>query len=112
MAKYWGVALAVGSLALGGCSSTIFKPFDADKSSLSMDARQRTILSVERGTPTDPHRVVCAEPSPDALATIAASGGLSGGVSGLPHVPGSAEVATSFTSAEQAAMIGARNSTI
>ena len=83
MAKYWGVALAVGSIALGGCSSTIFKPFDADKGSVSMDARQRTILSVERGTPAESHRVVCAEPSPDALATIAASAAVSGGVSGI-----------------------------
>ncbi len=112
MVRYWGVALAVGGLAMGGCSGTIFKPFDADKGSVSLDARQRTIISVERGTPPETHRVVCAEPSPDALATIAASGGLSGGVSGIPQLPGSAEVATSFTSAEQAALIGARNSTI
>ena len=76
-----------------------------------MDARQRTILSVERGTPAESHRVVCAEPSPDALATIAASAAASGGVSGLPQLPGSAEIATSLTRAEQAAMIGARNST-
>ena len=110
--RFWGVALAVGSLTLGGCSSTIFKPFDADAGSVSMDARQRTILSVERGTPAEPHRIVCAEPSPDALATIAASGGLSAGVSGIPQLPGSAEVAASAARAEQAAMIGARNSTI
>jgi hypothetical protein len=112
MAKYWGVALAVGSVALAGCSSTIFKPFDADKGSVSMDARQRAIISVERGTPPETHRIVCAEPSPDALATIAASAAGSAGVSGIPEVPGSAELAASLTRAEQAAMIGARNSTI
>jgi hypothetical protein len=95
MARYRGVALAtVASLALGGCSSTIFKPFDADQGSVSMDARQRAILSVERGTPPDTHRIVCAEPSPDALATIAASAGLSGGISGITSgLPGKAELA-------------------
>jgi hypothetical protein len=112
VAKYWEVALVAGSVALGGCSSTIFKPFDADQGSVSLDARQRTIISVERGTPPESHRVVCAEPSPDALATMAASAAASAGVSGLPQLPGSAELASSFTSAEQAALIGARNSTI
>ena len=113
MIRYLGVALAIGSVALGGCNSVIFKQFDADKGSLSMDARQRTILSAERGTPSDPHRIVCAEPSPDALATIAASAGVSGGISGIiPQLPGSADLAASFASGEQAAMIGARNSTI
>jgi hypothetical protein len=110
-AKALGLCL-VSSVALTGCSGVIFKPFDADKGSLSMDARQRTIVSVERGTPPDTHRIICAEPSPDALATIAASGGLSGGVSGIPAVPGSVDLATSFSNAEQAAFIGARNSTI
>jgi hypothetical protein len=112
VSKYFGIALAIGSLAISGCTETIFKPFDADKGSVSMDARQRTILSVERGTQQEPHRIVCAEPSPDALATIAATAGLSAGVSGLPHFPGKAELASSFASGEQAAMIGARNSTI
>ena len=112
MIRHWGAALAIGSVALGGCSSTIFKRFDADQGSVSLDARQRTIISVERGTPPESHRVVCAEPSPDALATMAASAAASAGVSGLPQLPGSAEVASSFTSAEQAALIGARNSTI
>jgi hypothetical protein len=111
--KHWRVALAIGSVALGGCNSVIFEPFDADKGSLSMDARQRTILSVERGEPPGSHRIVCAEPSPDALATIAASAGVSGGISGIiPQLPGSADLAASFASGEQAAMIGARNSTI
>jgi hypothetical protein len=112
VSKYFGIALAIGSLAISGCSSTVFKPFDADKNSVSMDARQRTIVSVDRGTPGQPRRIVCAEPSPDALATIAASAAGSAGVSGIPQVPGSAEIAASMTSAEQAAMIGARNSTI
>jgi hypothetical protein len=110
--RYWDLALVIGSVALGGCSSTIFKPFDADQGSVSLDARQRTIISVERGTAAESHRVVCAEPSPDALATMAASAAASAGVSGLPQLPGSAELASSFTSAEQAALIGARNSTI
>ena len=112
MVKYWAIAAAIGSLAMTGCTETIFKPFDADKGSVSMDARQRAILSVERGTPREPHRIVCAEPSPDALATIAASAGLSGSLSGLPQFPGKAELASSFASGEQAGMIGARNSTI
>jgi hypothetical protein len=114
MARYWGAALAaIGGIALAGCSGTIFKPFDADRGSVSMDARQRAIISVERGTPPDSRRIVCAEPSPDALATIAASAGLSGGISGITSgLPGKAELASSFASGEQAAMIGARNSTI
>ncbi len=111
MAKSLGVLVALGSVVLGGCNSTFFKPFDADQGSVSMDARQRTILSVERGEPPETHRVVCAEPSPDAMATIAASAASSAGVSG-PQLPFAAELAASLTSAEQAAMIGARNSTI
>jgi hypothetical protein len=112
VAKHLGVVLAISSLALGGCSSAIFKPFDADQGSVSMDARQRTILSVQRSTPSGPQRIVCAEPSPDAIATIAASAAASGGLSELFGLPGSAQLATSFTSAEQAGLIGARNSTI
>ncbi|MFO1072942.1 MAG: hypothetical protein U1E17_09790 [Geminicoccaceae bacterium] len=98
---------------LAGCSSVIFERFDADQGSVSMDARQRTIVSVERGTGGEKHRVVCAEPSPDALATATASVGLSAGISGVPHLAGGGgQIAGQGMTAEQAAYIGMRNATI
>ena len=69
---------------LSGCAGgKIFEPYDADKTSVSMDARQRVILSVDRIGPDGvKRRIVCAEPSPDTIAAAAASADLSGGVSG------------------------------
>ena len=77
MVKYWAIAAAIGSLAMTGWTETIFKPFDADKGSVSMDARQRAILSVERDAArTAPDRLRRAQPG--RPADIAASAGLSG----------------------------------
>jgi hypothetical protein len=80
------LAMAVVALALGACS-TIHKPFAVDgkdAKSLALDAKQRAIVSVERrddgGAGTT--RVFCAEPAPDALVSIAASGGFDLDVAG------------------------------
>jgi hypothetical protein len=70
------VCAAVLSLSfLTGCANYIFKTFDIDQSneSLSLDAKQRIVLVTERGGKKGNRRVVCAEPSPDALSATAAS---------------------------------------
>src|SRR3954452_23210652 len=106
--------LALAGLALSGCTGTIFKKYDADQTSVSMDARQRVILSVDRVGPDGVRRrIVCAEPSPDTIAAAAASAGLSGGVSGIPQAATlAADVAGNAARSEQPAYIGARNATI
>jgi hypothetical protein len=100
--------LAVG--ALGACG-TIHKPFAVDGKdgrSLALDARQRAIVSVERrddgGKGTA--RVICAEPSPDALVSIAASGGLDADIAGR----GKAGARAALT--ESAMAMGRRTQTI
>src|SRR4051794_39125087 len=106
---------ALACVMLSGCAGgKIFEPYDADKTSVSMDARQRVILSVDRTGPDGvKRRIVCAEPSPDTIAAAAASAGLSGGVSGIPQAPTlAADVAGNAARSEQAAYIGARNATI
>jgi hypothetical protein len=106
---------ALASLMLSGCAGgKIFEPYNADQTSVSMDARQRVILSVDRtGADGVKRRIVCAEPSPDTIAAAAASAGLSGGVSGIPQAPTlSADLAANAAHSEQAAYIGARNATI
>ena len=106
---------ALACVMLSGCAGgKIFEPYDADKTSVSMDARQRVILSVDRVGPDGvKRRIVCAEPSPDTIAAAAASAGLSGGVSGIPEAPTlAADVAGNAARSEQAAYIGARNATI
>jgi hypothetical protein len=70
------VCAAVLSLSfLTGCANYIFKTFDIDQSneSLSLDAKQRVVLVTERGGKDRNRKVVCAEPSPDALSATAAS---------------------------------------
>jgi hypothetical protein len=70
------VCAAVLSLSfLTGCANYIFKTFDIDQSneSLSLDAKQRVVLVTERGGKDRNQKIVCAEPSPDALSAIAAS---------------------------------------
>jgi len=78
-------AIIVGFLG-SACSGTIFKKFSIDDSpatSVSLDARQRLILVTEKGgpvpekdgVPIHQHRVICAEPSPDAFMALVASGG-------------------------------------
>jgi len=70
------VCAAVLSLSfLTGCANYIFKTFDIDQSneSLSLDAKQRVVLVTQQGGKNRDQKIVCAEPSPDALSAIAAS---------------------------------------
>ena len=61
------VAVAGLALVLAGCEgSTIFKKFDIAETSLSLDAKQRIVISTDAGH----RRIICAEPSPDALVAI------------------------------------------
>lgn len=84
------VAVVLAVLALGACS-TIHKPFvidGKDAKSLALDAKQRAIVSVERRDDggSSATRVFCAEPAPDALVSLAASGGLDLDVAGKGKV--------------------------
>lgn len=108
-----GGALALISV-LGGCSGTIFKTYDIDETSLALDARQRTVISAPRPY-VDEHgrrRVVCAEPSPDAISALASSTEGSLSLAEFLGLQGSAGAAAKRQVAEQVAYIGARNSTI
>lgn len=68
--------LLIGSV-LTGCArlTTYNKAIDLDARSVSIDAKQRLIISKEG---LGDVRIVCAEPSPDALAVLGASGALTG----------------------------------
>jgi hypothetical protein len=86
------VCAAVLSLSfLTGCANYIFKTFDIDQSneSLSLDAKQRIVLVTERGGKDRNQKIVCAEPSPDALSATAASFSGSAAVT-IPTAQGSA----------------------
>jgi hypothetical protein len=112
-------ALVAGAALLAACNGTqeIFRPFNVDETSVSADAKQRVIISASRGTDGQTRRIVCAEPSPDAVSAIAASLGanlsakipvLQGGQALTPE----GQVALQYALAEQVAYIGVRNSTI
>lgn len=101
------------ALGLGGCSSTIHKRFsidDAPPKSLSLDAKQRLVLVTDKGGKNEKNReykrIVCAEPSPDALVGIAASGALEAAVA----TQGSGKIAASL--AEAIGELGERTPTI
>jgi hypothetical protein len=87
------------ALCLGGCSSTIHKRFSIDEappSSLSLDAKQRLFLVTDKGgRKGENKRVVCAEPRPDAVMGIAASGALKAAMADK----GSAKIAASLAEA-------------
>lgn len=75
------LSIVIISLLSAGCANFMsihhkFKPDEGD--SISIDAKQRVVFSVLKTFPNDVSwRAVCAEPSPDALAAISASSGLS-----------------------------------
>lgn len=104
-------ALACLPLFLAACDGgTIYKKGTlGDVQTLSIDARQRLIISGKRKS--DGVRVICAEPSPDALvaqaAVLAAQGNFTG-QSGAPSASGSAAVGFQ----ESAASIGLRTQSI
>lgn len=92
-----------------GCSSAVFEKFHVDTlppTSLSLDARQRVVLSTAKGGANHNEQIVCAEPSPDAIVSIAASG--------LLKVPVGEKnlVEMDARSAEAVAKLGTRTSTI
>ena len=67
-----GIALAMTATA--GCDGAIFRTFDIDAgNSLSIGARQRTVIVTTKGGVEGDRQVVCAEPSPDVFAVRAAS---------------------------------------
>lgn len=99
------IAVLFLAIFLAGCGSTIFKRWDATGTSVSVDAKQREILSI----PADHSRFICAEPSPDAL--VAASSAISAGLQGGQLLDGvQAGLAASLS--EVASNIGTRNATI
>jgi hypothetical protein len=101
--RNWACCL-VAPLVLGGCA---IKTFDSDQTSVATDAKQRVILSGMRLTPKGEHRrVVCAEPSPDAVVALAESGALKADVAGQ----GGGAISASM--AESVASLGRRTATI
>lgn len=110
------VLVVTCSAMLGGCASwtNYTAPIDLRKGSVSIDVKQRVVFSQERndittdGAKTTERKrtVVCAEPSPDALTVIGASGGLS-----LNSGKGQAANAA-LAIAEQGASIGLRTQSI
>jgi hypothetical protein len=80
-----------------------------DESSYSLDAKQRVVFSFAREDQQPGHRTsryICAEPSPDALSAIAASGALEAQVAGQGGGAASAGLN------EAVAAIGLRTQTI
>lgn len=107
--------LAFASFALAGCANlnTVFHRFTPDNGeSVAVDAKERVIISLKKtykGQGPDntdlEWRAVCAEPSPDALAAISASAGVSAEV--LQKA-----LSAALSTNESAASIGLRTQTI
>ena len=107
--KIPAVWMFLGCTLFSGCTSTIHKPLTIDSTpanSISLDGKQRMVIVTDRGGSKNNARVVCAEPSPDALVGIAASASAGLSVSGKA----SAELATSLAEAVQT--VGRRTQTI
>lgn len=89
--------LALSAIAVSGCSSTIFKKDDLGSFDLlSIDAKQRLVLT---GTRYDGRRVICTEPSPDALvatASYAASSFSNADDTNISAAAGTAEAVSSL----------------
>lgn len=107
-----GLAVA---LVCAGCANmnSVFRTFHVDeKESLSIDAKQRTVIvGVRAGwtdgsTTVDPKTVVCAEPSPDAFSVLGASFG------GSAAETQQLALKLAFATNEAGANIGLRTQTI
>ena len=103
--------------ALAGCSNYIFEEFDLDgrNTSKSIDVKQRVILVTKEGGKTRDRKIVCAEPSPDALSASAASAAGSSalnlpGTAGQPGGSGGGGLAVARN--ESAASIAIRTQTV
>jgi hypothetical protein len=97
------IVLSAASL-IASCTQPIHKTVDIDQGhGLSIDAKQRLILVTNDGP--DGNRVVCAEPSPDALTAQAAA---------ITAQGGTPEIGVGFGagSSEAAAAIGLRTQTV
>ncbi|MCH7945363.1 MAG: hypothetical protein IIC73_05030 [Armatimonadetes bacterium] len=101
------VLMVFCGLAVAGCASTIFETFDIQGKSLSLDAKQRIVVSTQKGDTNNPTRnIVCAEPSPDALVAISQAAGAQA------NIIGKGGGALSFSLTESAASMGIRTATI
>src|SRR6267142_1578183 len=110
------IRIGLGACLLGGLTAcgnfmAINKPFNVDDgTSISIDAKQRAIFTMKKrvtateGGPIE-WRVVCAEPSPDAITAISAASGATAETLKLA-------LSGSFGSQESAASIGLRTQTI
>jgi hypothetical protein len=103
----------VGMLCISSSGCTYFTHYKDraafDESSYSLDAKQRVVFSFAREDQDQlgrTSRYVCAEPSPDALSAIAASGALEA------QVAGQGGGAASASLNEAVAAIGLRTQTI
>src|SRR5918996_275845 len=100
MSKWLLTSIAVTSIPLiAGCTPPIFKTVDVDQGhGYSIDAQQRLILVTDEGGPNGDQRIVCAEPSPDALTAQAAAIAAQGGTPtvGIGFGGGSSEAAASI----------------
>ena len=95
-------------VTLQGCGNFMaihrhFRPDDGQ--SISIDAKQRVVYSVEKKSGEFTWRAICAEPSPDALTAISSASGVSAEKLQLA-------VAASLGISESAASIGLRTQTI
>ena len=71
-------------LFIPGCASERFTIDQSPATSLSLDAKQRVVLVTDKGGGERKTRVVCAEPSPDVVASVVTSGSLTGPGKGDP----------------------------
>lgn len=102
------VAVALG---LTACDGTIYKAGKIDGvDTLSLGARQRLVVVNNKGGLNQDRRVVCAEPSPDAMAAIAASFSASGAFEDGAGKEIQAQVAASMQ--EAVASLGVRTQAI
>lgn len=92
---------------LAGCSGAFHKISEVGSvSTLSIDARQRVILSTDSGGENQAQRIVCAEPSPDTMVARAAA------LSSSINTPQGVQAAFAASSSEAAAAIGLRTETV
>jgi hypothetical protein len=101
----------IGTLCISSSGCAYFSHYKDraafDQSSYSLDAKQRVVFSFAREDgPGRTGRYVCAEPSPDALSAIAASGALEA------QIAGQGGGAASASLNEAVASIGLRTQTI
>ena len=70
--RYLPVITFLAAIALAGCTSITGEFKVENSTSLTLDATKRIVVNA--ADPKDKsHRIVCAEPSPDAIASLAAS---------------------------------------